>query len=72
MDQSVNPFSGEHCELCRQLLQSTALTRELIDACERCGLPVGPAKAENEQQSQTLISMEREFMSGEFTPAITG
>jgi hypothetical protein len=63
MNPQANPYTPEHCELCNQLLQSVAVTRELCEACERAGLPVGPAREENENQLALLNGLKREFMS---------
>ncbi len=61
VSQEVNPLVLDHLELLNEILQSTAKTRELTEACKRCGLDVEVAHNQNEAQCQICQKLKAEF-----------
>ena len=55
------PLKPEHCECLNRVLQSTVLTRELIEKLKRCGLPMDQAELENESDARMAANLKREF-----------
>ena len=60
-DAVICPFKPEECEVLNQLLEHFAATRAYLDKCERCGLNVSDAKAENAAQTDFVESVKREW-----------
>jgi hypothetical protein len=57
----TNPLTNEHCVWCNTVLQSSVITKELIDACKACGFEVGDAEAINNGHRKQAESIKAQF-----------
>lgn len=54
----LNP---EHCDCLDRVLQSVAETREILERCKRCNLPVEELVARNEEHGRLAASLKQQF-----------
>jgi hypothetical protein len=51
----------KHCDACTELLQSTAVTQDLIDRCKACGLDVSEYQAQLDGQRAMASAIKTNF-----------
>lgn len=61
MADAMGPLTQEHCDCLTKAIQSSANTREFLERCKRCGLPVDDLIADNERQRQLCERIKAEF-----------
>jgi hypothetical protein len=58
---TASPLKDPDCDCLNKVLESAAHTRELLEACKDCGVPVDEAIAVNEQQAQLAAKLKGRF-----------
>lgn len=61
MADVASPLTQEQCDCLTRAIQSTTTTREFLERCKRCGLPVDELLADNERQRSLCERLKAEF-----------
>lgn len=61
MAEAASPLTQEQCDCLTKAIQSASSTREFLEKCKRCGLPVDELIADNERQRQMCERLKAEF-----------
>lgn len=61
MPPEINPVNENDCACLDQVRKEVARTRELIEACKRCNMPMEQEEKENNAAEQAALAILREF-----------
>lgn len=57
----ANPLNDDHCRCADTILQSAAITADLINKCRDCGLDVEEAQRQNDDQREFARKIKANF-----------
>lgn len=61
MPEDLNPLTDEHCQCLDQVLDSIAVTQQLLEKCRSCGVDVSAFESRNAEQRKMAESLKRTF-----------